>query len=36
VYQGNIHGSLLLETPGVKDQSLPQLYAFLDKYAPTK
>ena len=36
VYQGNIHGSLLLEVPGVKDQSLPQLYAFLDKYAPTK
>jgi esterase/lipase len=36
VYQGNVHGSLLLEAPGVKDQSLPQLYAFLDKYAPTK
>jgi dienelactone hydrolase len=36
VYQGNIHGSLLLEAPGVKDQSLPQLYAFLDKYAPAK
>ena len=35
VYQGNTHGSLLLEAPGVKDQSLPQLYAFLDKYAPT-
>ena len=36
VYQGNIHGSLLLEAPGVKDQSLPQLYAFLDNYAPAK
>jgi alpha/beta superfamily hydrolase len=36
VYQGNAHGSLLLEAPGVKDQSLPQLYAFLDHYAPTK
>ena len=36
VYQGNDHGTLLLEAPGVKDQSLPQLYAFLDKYAPTK
>jgi alpha/beta superfamily hydrolase len=35
VYQGNVHGSLLLEAPGVKDQSLPQLYAFLAKYAPT-
>ncbi len=36
VYQGKVHGSLLLEVPGVKDQSLPQLYAFLDKYAPAK
>jgi pimeloyl-ACP methyl ester carboxylesterase len=34
IYSGKVHGSLLLEAPGVKDQSLPQLYAFLDKYAP--
>ncbi len=36
IYSGKAHGSLLLEAPGVKDQSLPQLYAFLDKNAPTK
>jgi alpha/beta superfamily hydrolase len=34
IYSGKVHGSLLLEAPGVKDQSLPQLYAFLDMYAP--
>jgi esterase/lipase len=36
VYSGKAHGSLLLEAPGVKDQSLPQLYAFLDKNAPAQ
>ena len=36
IYSGKAHGSLLLEAPDVKDQSLPQLYAFLDKNAPTK
>ena len=36
VYDGRVHGSLLLEAPVVKDQSLPQLYAFLDKNAPAK
>ena len=36
VYPGNDHGTLLLLVPTVRDQSLPQLYAFLDKYAPAK
>lgn len=36
VYQGTWHGTGLLENPAVKDQVLPPLYAFLDKYAPAK
>jgi alpha/beta superfamily hydrolase len=36
IYSGNDHGTQLLDDPGVKDQSLPQLYTFLQTYAPAK